>query len=124
MKKQSHIITNNGGFYLPYVLTISVIVLSLVTTSIMMYQNEMKMTKNIIEQVEVETLIQMAREKFKHDKVYNEHSTGQINYVFPNGVVHIQYEFMNEETLQLHFFTETKNNYQFDIVHEITISNW
>lgn len=112
---------NERAFYLPYVLIVSVITLAIITTTVIIYENEMKITNNLLEQLEIETLFQMARDKFIEDRMYNEETNGQINYTFPNGTVHINYSFVEENIVEVQFHAVTTNQYALNITHEIKI---
>lgn len=121
MKKQFHILTNESAFYLPFVLIIAVITLSIITTSIMIYRQELSMTNNIIEQVEIETLIQIARAKFIIEQMYNESLNGQVMYELPHGNVNLLYHYTSDEIVELHFQVETEKQSVFEIIHEVSV---
>ena len=61
---------NESGFYLPYVLMVAVISLTILTTTIYLYKNEIETTHYVTEQIKAETLIQMGRVQFKKEKLY------------------------------------------------------
>lgn len=96
MKKLSHMIKKEDAFYLPLVLMISSIVLSALITSATIYYNELKMTEQLIQQTEAETIIQMAKQRFLTEKMYNDDEKGEIKYNFPSGEATINYEMIEQ----------------------------
>jgi len=106
-------ITTEKGFYLPYVLLVTVISLSVISASVLIYRTEVKSTYMLMEQMENETLIQMGRVKFKQQEMYKHNEKGQVTYTFPNGDVVIQYEKVTENVFSLTFNTKTENNSTF-----------
>src|SRR5699024_10129079 len=105
MKSQS-LFTNELGFHLPFVLFIALITLSVVSTIIIKYENELVITDTLLEQIENETLIQMGRAKFKDEHMNNNDEAGESNYTFPSGNVRITYNRFNDATLSLLFSVE------------------
>lgn len=120
MKKQLYI-TNETGFYLPYVLIVAIITLSMITTSILVYKNELESTHLLMEQLEVETLIQMGRAQFKKEKMYKRNDEGQLMYEFPNGTVIIDYVRMNEQMVSLQLDVKTTNDFTFIVENNMYV---
>lgn len=98
MKKQFVQTKNEAGFYLPLVLVVTTLVLSFITTIVILYQNDVRMTKTIVNQIEMDTLIQMSKEEFTRDIVHLSDSNEKLVYHYPNGDVEIQYEREANET--------------------------
>lgn len=121
MRKQLHIITSEQGFYIPYVLMIAILSISILTTSLIFYQHEQKITSSLLQQTEIETLIQMGRAQFKKDRPYLEQENGNIEYIFPNGSVRLIYAKTNTDQLALTFHVKTKTDFPFEITHTYTI---
>jgi len=92
MKKQLLQTKNEAGFYLPLVLVVTTLVLSFITTIVILYQNDVRMTKTIVNQIEMDTLIQMSKEEFMRDIVHLSDSNEKLVYHYPNGDVEIHYK--------------------------------
>ena len=102
MKRQLFLIDNEQGFYLPIVLIVTTITLSFISILIYTYQNELHMTEAMINQIEAETLIQMAVEDFTEMVVIEETmEAGTISFDYPNGIVEINYEQLEAVNWQL-----------------------
>lgn len=80
------------AFYLPFVTFISLIILSTVTTSIILYQNERQITEQLLHQIEAETILQMTIHKFSSEQMNNDERKGKIKYNFPSGESIVHYE--------------------------------
>lgn|SRR5690625_5171868 len=115
MKKYSSFINNERGFYLPVVLIVSVVMISATTTTIFIYKNEIKATELLLEQLEIETSLQIAMEKFNYDKEYETSDSGKFNYTLPHGIVtgsftnEVEYTFVELRIATDHL--EYKHNY-------------
>ena len=120
MRKKS-LITSEFGFYFPFTLMVSIIVISAVATSVLIYKNEIEASYMLKEQIEAETLIQMARAKFKQEEVYKNHDRGQITYEFPNGSTTIQYDKVSTDQINLQFDVTTNDNFNFTIQNKLTL---
>lgn len=121
MKKRLSYLKVDSGFYLPYVLFVSVAALSFITASIMIYTNEGKISSQLMEQIEAETLIQMGRAKLITEGTYVGESSGEVMYVFPNGEIRIKYTLIEGELYQLHYYVLTNKNFDFQIIGYLTI---
>lgn len=107
----------SNGFILPYVLFIITLVLILIMGNITQYRSEFTSTALQIENVRMETLFQMGREKWKQEIATNGAQLGQvITYSFPDGMVGINLEDENEERYRLHFIIRTENEFQHDMI--------
>jgi|SRR5690625_4853480 len=122
MKKQSQH-TNESGFYLPYVLMVSLITLTVISSSILSYQNEMEATYYLLEQIEAETLIQMGSAQFKKEELYKNNDHGKITYELPNGIVYIEYTRQSKQMCSLDFLVETNNDFSFEFRNIINVEN-
>lgn len=116
MKKRLSYLKIDKGFYLPYVLFVSVAALSFITASIMIYTNEGKISSQLMEQIEAETLIQMGRAKLIAEGSYVGESSGEVMYVFPNGEIRIKYSLVEGEVYQLHYDVLTNKKFDFKII--------
>jgi len=109
MKKRLRI-TNENGFFLPYVLVVAIIMLTIITTSIIIYKTEIESTQFFIDQLELETIIQMGRAQFKEEELYKNNNHGQITYTYPIGEINIMYTMENEQTVFLELDVKTNND--------------
>lgn len=114
---------NERGFFLPYVLAISVVILCVIVTSLTIYNNERKMTHMLLEQLEVETLFQMSRVQFKEDALYKINDKGQITYEYPNGTVIIQFVLEDEQKVSLDFSIKSTNDFLTEFHHIIHLED-
>lgn len=101
MKKRLHFLSDQSGFYLPYTLCITIIILLTVTTYIKLYRQDIEVTHQHLEQLTIETLRQVAFQKFKED--YPTIDTDQVltHYTFPTGTVKVRYESSEEPLYNL-----------------------
>lgn len=125
MKKQLLRINSESGFYLPIVLVVTALVLSFITSMIIVYQNDLGMTKSMMNQIEGETLIQMSREEFMIDIIDQPDANGKLEYRYPNGDVEVQYEKVNESTWMLHCTISLQNdNLPMSASFPVTLNNY
>ncbi|MFC2948179.1 hypothetical protein [Virgibacillus sediminis] len=104
MKKYLYFMNKEQGFFLPYILIIIMIVLTGVTSGIHAYKNTIGVTGNHLEEIHIETLFQMGRAKLKQDlRNQRERLDNNIQYNFPDGIVDINLNYMNEGMLKLQF---------------------
>ncbi|WP_375050429.1 hypothetical protein [Virgibacillus sp. JSM 102003] len=113
MKRQLLFTGSSKGFILPYVLFIIAISLIIITASINMYQNEIQITHNQINQLKIETLLQMARTSFKEEVLLGNDLDNPIHYQFPYGDVDVEYIVYNEKEYLLLFSIKTDSNATF-----------
>ncbi|WP_029271021.1 competence type IV pilus minor pilin ComGG [Virgibacillus alimentarius] len=109
MRKQSAFITNQYGFFLPYVMFITTLVFILVTSSVTIYKNDVQITYKLTEQIKTQTLMQMGYTKFKENVDGLENKTDTIEYMFPDGTVEITYIIKGKQEIQAQFFIKTNN---------------
>lgn len=108
MKKQLSFLTEQQGFFLPYVLFITTIIFIVLTASINIYKNDIQITKQLSEQTKIKTMLQMAKKQFKDDTVTLDTSSTHVEYSFPDGTVRINYHPINKKDFDLTFFIRTK----------------
>lgn len=127
MKKQSYFTwiqkynVNEAGFFLPYVLFITSLVFMIVTTSINIYQQDTQMTHRYVDQLRIETLVQMGLATFRKEYLPNESSTLTVDYVFPDGEVTIVYHLIDEFEYRLHFTVLTVNDSLYTVLHTVKL---
>src|SRR5699024_12147737 len=80
MKNKLFYITNQHGFFLPYVLFIVSLTFIIVSTNIKIYNNEIQMMNHLTEQIKIETLLNMGRTKFTKEMIDNKNVTNTILY--------------------------------------------
>lgn len=102
--------TNDKGFIFPYVVFIILITFICITTSAVIFTNELDMTQNHIDQLKIETLIQMAYTQFNEEFPPFEHEQEEVHYWYPDGDVKITYTILNDSQVNLYFFVQTVNN--------------
>lgn len=123
MKKRLTYFKSDKGFYLPYVLFVSVIALSFITTSIIVYNNELHVSNQLMEQIEAETLIQMGRAKLIDEATYVGESLGEVEYVFPSGEIKIKYEVIETDVYRLYYYVLTNRQFNFLIIGYLNVSD-
>lgn len=97
MRKKLSFITNEHGYFLPFVLFFTTIILLIIIGSINNYHNELTMSHRLHEQIKIETLYQMGLAQFKKDiALIGESDTilwaREFAYQFPYGHVDITFE--------------------------------
>jgi major membrane immunogen (membrane-anchored lipoprotein) len=107
MKKQSFFINKQDGFFLPYVLFITAIVLLVVSLGTHAYKNDIYIVHNHFEQLKIETIVQMGREQFKREVSEHTAKKGHVSYVFPQGSAEITYTRMDDTEYTLLFTVST-----------------
>ncbi|HLR80675.1 MAG TPA: competence type IV pilus minor pilin ComGG [Bacillota bacterium] len=122
MKNQSFFTNNDNGFFYPYVMFITAILFIVTTANINIYSNEIHLTKQLIEQTKIETLIQMGLTTFKEDVTTFKHPEGTVSYEFPSGQVNIAFSTRDERYMQLDLKIETDTNYRHEVVHIMRLS--
>ncbi|MEJ8776519.1 hypothetical protein [Pseudogracilibacillus sp. ICA-222130] len=91
MKKQSHLNDNERGFFLPYVMVLSTIILIFVTNAIYIYENELEISSNVIDQITYETQYKMAINKLLRERPFEHTKEGMEAYYLPNGKTDVFY---------------------------------
>ncbi|HLR75272.1 MAG TPA: competence type IV pilus minor pilin ComGG [Virgibacillus sp.] len=120
MKKQLSFM-NNSGFILPYVLFIITIILIVLSASIHIYKQEINMTHHHIEQLKIETLIQMSIMAFKDDYLNDSLDSGSVTYNFPYGTVHTDYSVETTSTILMQLTIRTDEHSSYQTNHVMTI---
>ncbi|MGJ9456961.1 hypothetical protein [Oceanobacillus sp. CF4.6] len=108
MRKLLSTTNNQHGFILPYVLFITTLALILITAHIQSYQRGMEITDRYLQQLKMETLFQMGRERIKSD-IDEITVPGTLDYNFPYGEVRIEVQEIEQNNYEL-FFTITTNS--------------
>ncbi|CDQ39669.1 hypothetical protein [Virgibacillus salexigens] len=81
---------NEQAFILPFVLFVIALTFMLITTNVQQYQSNISMTKNQLQQITIETLIQTAREKLKEKLNEDINNISPRTFHLPQGDVRIQ----------------------------------
>lgn len=123
MRNKLYYFTNQRGFFLPYVLFIVSLTLLIVSTNIKLYDNEIHMMHHLIEQIKIETLIQMSHMKYKEDVNRNDHIPEVTSYSFPSGDVTISYLNHKGYRAFVHYQITTDNNISFSINDYIELAD-
>ncbi|WP_188453663.1 competence type IV pilus minor pilin ComGG [Virgibacillus oceani] len=111
MKNRSFFTTKQNGFFLPYVLFLTAIVLIVLTAAVNTYKSDIRITDNQLEQLKIETLLQISRAKLKQNFPQHENSSQPVVYTFPDGDVYIDIEQITSKKYELTFTinTDTKS---------------
>jgi len=117
MKRILTFIKGENGFYLPFVLVVSIVTLSATTTSIFIYQNEMEATNLLLQQLEVETTRQVVIEKFKEEEMYLKEDSGEFEYELPYSNTKGNYQTKNEE-VEIDFKIKT-DHLTYDFIYQL-----
>lgn len=112
--------SNERAMFLPFVLFVSLIIFSVITTMITIYQNEKVISQQLWEQTKAETMVEMSVQKFKADHVYDK-DDGTVQYHFPTGDVFITFTKKAEDTYDLTFDIVTDFNQEFIMNKRIVI---
>ena|SRR5690625_61740 len=120
MKKDLLSIKNEKGFYLPFVLVVSIISLSATITSIFIYQNEIEATNLLLQQLEVETMRQVTMERFHMDQMYLEVDTGEFQYELPYSIATGNY-YVGDEDVFMEFQIKT-DDLTYEFSHQLPIN--
>ncbi|MBU5466391.1 hypothetical protein KQI49_06020 [Virgibacillus sp. MSJ-26] len=123
MRNKFFYFNNQRGFFLPYVLFIVSLTFLLVTTNIKLYDNEIHMMHHLIEQIKIETLIQMSHMKYREDVNQSNHIPEVISYTFPSGDVTISFLNHKENRAFVHYQITTDNNISFSINDYIELAH-
>ncbi len=122
MKSHLNLLKNEQGFYLPFVLIVSLITLSALMTSTYIYQNESRATNLLLEHLELETMRRVTIDQFKSGKPYQENTKGEYEFELPNAHSYGNYEVI-DENVTMSFYVETENlTYHFNYRFTLTIN--
>ncbi|GAB3791351.1 hypothetical protein [Virgibacillus kimchii] len=114
MKNRLSFMSNDSGFFLPYVMLIITIVIIIVTASIQSYKNEIYITDRQVEHVIIESLFQLGWEMVK-EEMPSLHLPDRVHYTFPAGTVEISI-IPRERYNQLTFYITTNTHTKFSII--------
>lgn len=123
MKKQLSSTNSESGFIFPYVLLIATVLFIVITANINMYRQEIQLTYQTIDQLKVETLLQMGYAKFLEE--FSKEDLDQkitVQYDFPDGNVTIEFNQVTSDEGQLLFQMNTKNNSYVAVTKPIHLS--
>lgn len=106
------------GFIFPYILFLAALCLLVVTSSTSIYKNHIQMTTMQMEQIKLDTLIQISHAQFKEELQNNTLIQGQKKYNYPYGSVIISYSFLDQGSLLLNYKanTDKKALYEFSTI--------
>ncbi|PAV29073.1 hypothetical protein CIL05_13950 [Virgibacillus profundi] len=123
MKKQLFSISNEQGFFLPYVLFIISLVFIIITTNINSYRNDIHITESHMEQLKIETLFQMGRTSLLEELKKEQTPIEKVTYIFPEGTVEIKIASETNGRSKLDFFLETNNDSNYLITNYLIAEN-
>lgn len=109
MRKLSSIQCDQAGFFLPYILGVTVIIMFSLMTHINLYQQDIEVTRLHLEHLQMETLIQMGYKKIQYEFPSIEITQGDVYYTFPNGTVKLKFEPIDDQYYHLHADMVTSN---------------
>lgn len=115
---------NEKGFFFPYIIVICAIIFIIFTSYIASYQNELKITENNLEQMELETLLRMGYQSFWFKEDYLKESESKFFYHFPNGEVTITKTITNPNEINLLIEAITLQKSAYYIVRKENILNY
>ena len=124
MKKRLLSWNNQSGFVLPTILfMLSIITLGLMTT-IILYERNIFATQFYLDQLQIETMMQMAHTSFTNTYSVESWSTIQDVFHFPTGHVKVTYNRWDDILYTLHYEIVTDTTESFTIVshHEHKIN--
>ncbi len=112
---------SEAGFFLPFVLFVFVLVSSSVLTTVAIYQNELKVSARLLEQIKAETMVQMStvdvKERLNKGEIAKE---GRLRYHFPQGKTSVHYKREKEQIYRLYIevLTEGDEAFQMEVIVE------
>lgn len=109
MRESLLLMNNERGSYLPFVLIISIIIFSTITTMITVYKNEKIISTQLWELMKTETIVAMTKQKFIDEDMFELGEDGYITYSFPSGDVYVNYNKIEENIYSL--FLQIKTDY-------------
>ena len=118
MKNYLKWIKNERGQMLLFVLISASIIFLLFTASIKLYMNTIEDTQFLLEQLEVETLIQMSKVDLLSN---NEESQSVYYYVYPNGAIELQLQSKHDNRYVLNNEIILKNDSIYETTYEMNI---
>lgn len=123
MKKRL-LFTNETGFILPSVCFLLFLLLLIFLTNITIYELELTMSKQMIDQIKIESLIQLGVETYKNDLQSSQTFIPQTNYQFPQGIVVISAsEEPIEQLIQIKMDIQMEDHEQYGVDLTIPLLN-
>lgn len=102
MKKQYFCMDKQQGFILPYVMFFIAVVMLLVIASGNIYRNEIFISDQLIHELKINTVYQMALTQFHNEFNEDVPTNGSVVYEFPDGKAAIKYTTAeNKVTLEM-----------------------
>ncbi|WP_121605256.1 hypothetical protein [Virgibacillus sp. Bac332] len=122
MKKILSYTNNEKGFMLPMVMFTIALVLIATITNIQLYQNNKQMTAHQLEQVKMESLIQITREKLKKDLLKDKDLKRNL-YHLPEGNISVVVTLLATGKYKVLFSATTVTPFTFHIFGYLDITN-
>lgn len=113
---------NERGLYLPFVLFITLILFSTVTTMVAVYKNEKLISYQLWELTKADTIVEMTKQKFIQEDALELNDQGEISYTLPSGDVYVEYDKIDDYTYSLFITIETDNAEPFFIKSLVIMS--
>lgn len=110
MKERLKYMKHESGFFLPYTLVVVLITLMILITSVQVYTNEVNISYRTMQQLEIETLIQMGIAKLVQEISFATFKRGKIVFEFPNGRSELEFISLIDDDINLKFKITTTNN--------------
>lgn len=99
---------NERGFYLPLVLVVSIITLSVLITTAQLYKNELTATNLLLQQLDLSMMRDITIERFKNEINFNEFDSGEFEFKLEKNHSYGEYEVLNDE-VRITFYIETND---------------
>lgn len=115
MNERSSILKRDDGYFYPFVLFVIVLLISILITSTIIYQNEQKISSQLIEQMYAQSLVQLSKATFVKEHPHLTENEGTLHYEFPLGEVAVHYKKISYETIVLEMDVTTMNDTFFNI---------
>lgn len=123
LKNRSYF-TNETGFILPSVVFLIFVLFVIFLANVSVYELELTMGEHHLEQVKIETLIQLGLESYKDDLQKSETFIPKKNYSFPYGEVFISaYEDKPRQIITINININTDQNQQYRTDFSIPLLN-
>lgn len=120
MKGPLHFINNDHGFVLPYVLFIAAFILIVLSANIQTYEHDIYMTEQHLEQLRIESILQMGHISLKNDLI-NDNDLKSASYSFPYGELDVEIVRLDQNTFHVFKNVITKNKSKYKLTKHITL---
>lgn len=90
LKRLFHYTNKEGGFFFPYVIFITGVVLLIISSSIYIYRQEIAITEKHLDQYKIETLYQMGVVQIKEQWKDEVQLGMKEKYVYPDGDIELK----------------------------------